>query len=56
METGALCLVNWNHILFAAIKCSEDNDDVAIDDISCKYGVVTFRIDLPKISIEAFQV
>ena len=52
--------VNWNHILFAVnivIKCSADNcadDDVDIDDISCKYWVVTIRINLPKISLWAW--
>ena len=53
--------VNWNHILLlptvssSAVKTCTD-DDVAIDDMSCKYGVVTFRINLPKISLRVFPV
>ena len=30
------------------------DDDVDLDDISCKYWVVTIRINLPKISLGAW--
>ena len=53
--------VNWNHILFAVnivIKCSAvqtcADDDVDLDDISCKYWLVTIRINLPKIRLWAW--
>ena len=49
--------VNWNHILStlssSAVQTCAD-DDVDLDDISCKYWVVTIRINLPKISLWAW--